>query len=143
MEKRNSRGSFGLCCAFPLALLVVSGCGEIRNAPDRELTDADLLKMAAQPFDKGRVMNMSYSVGRHHGMPVRVDFPCGDICPDYTAKIIRYDVEPGACPRDYGEVLTVGVPGGAALLLHNFCFPRVLRVVGMKRPSPSSSQAQE
>jgi hypothetical protein len=131
----------GFWHAVGLTWLALSGCGQIRNAPDRELSDADLLKMAAEPFFKARMMNRSYSVGRHHGIPVRVEFPCGDVCPDYTAKIVRYDVEPRACPPAYGEVLTVGVPGGAAVLLREFCFPRVLRVTGFKRPTPSASRA--
>ena len=122
-----------------VAIAVVSsggagGCGAFRDSPDRVLSDADLSALQEAPFNKGRLMNQSFAVGRHQGVPVRVDFPCGDICPDYTAKLIRYDVPPSACPPQ-GEVVTLGVPGAAALILRDFCVPRVLGVKGIPRPT--------
>jgi hypothetical protein len=113
--------------------LSLCACGKIRNAPDRVLSDDDLRAMAAASFDPGRMMNRSFSVGRHHGIPVRVDFPCGDVCPDYTTKVVHYDMDPAMCPPGEGEILSVGVPSAASVMLREFCFPRILHVQGAKR----------
>jgi hypothetical protein len=95
------------------------------------LSDSDLIRLAAQSYDKSRMMNKSNLVGSHRGTAVRVDYFCGDICPDYTTKVIHYDAAPGACPKESGEVLHVGVPGAASVMLRPFCFPRVLHVKGL------------
>ena len=109
----------------------MSACRSDRDTPERALTDSDLVSLAAQPYDKSRMMNKSILVGTHHGTPVRVDYFCGDICPDYTTKLVHYDVAPAACPEQCGEVLNVGVPGAASLMVRPFCFPRVLHIKGL------------
>lgn len=109
--------------------------GALRDSPERELSDAELRELASAPFDAAAVMLHSFAVGRHRNHPVRIDFPCGDVCPAYTAKIVRYDLDPGACPPE-GEVVTLGVPGGIAVQLKDFCVPRVLAVKGLSRHSP-------
>jgi predicted esterase len=123
-------------------LLLALGCrrGALRDSPDRELSDAELREIASAPFDAAEVMFHSFAVGRHHGHPVRIEFPCGDVCPDYTVRIVRYDVAPEACPPE-GEVVTLGVPGGIAIHMKDFCVPRVLSVKGLTRPAPLSASA--
>lgn len=115
-------------------MLSAAGCRTFHDDPNRTLSDADVKQLEAAPFNKARLMNQSFAAGRHRGIAVRVDFPCGDICPDYTTKIVHYDVPPDACPAP-GEVITLGVPGGAALVLRDFCVPRVLGLKGLPRPS--------
>ncbi|HEX3405713.1 MAG TPA: hypothetical protein VHS81_00625, partial [Caulobacteraceae bacterium] len=77
----------------------------------RQLTDADLTAYAAKPFDKAAMMFKRVALGLHHGALVVADFPCGDVCPNYTVRIIHYDVSPGpACARLGGIVETRSVP---------------------------------
>jgi predicted esterase len=133
--KRWRRGLF-----VGASVLFALGCGRgaLRDSPERELSDAELREIASAPFDAAAVMNQSFAVGRHRGHPVRIDFPCGDVCPAYTTQVVRYDLAAETCPRE-GEVVTLGVPGGAAVHLKDFCVPRVLSVKGLTRPSSVAS----
>jgi hypothetical protein len=95
----------------------------------RQLTDADLLAYAAKPFDKGAMMFHRLALGLHHGAPVVADFPCGDICPNYTIRIIHYDAAPGpACAKIGGVTVTREVPQSIAVIKQSFCVPAVLAV---------------
>jgi hypothetical protein len=111
-----------------LAALAVSACAGVAPAdPARQLSDADLVAYANQPFDKAAMMFKHVTLGVHHGQPVVADFPCGDICPDYTTRIIHYAVGPGPeCSAGGGVVVTRGVPMGAAEGMREFCVPKVL-----------------
>ena len=42
------------------------------------------------------MMEKRITLGLHHGVPVVVEFPCSDICPQYTTRIVHYDLAPGA-----------------------------------------------
>ena len=50
------------------------------------------------------MMGKRITLGRHHGVPVVVEFPCSDICPQYTTQIIHYDIAPGAACEAAGGV---------------------------------------
>jgi predicted esterase len=133
--KRWRRGVF-----VGASVLAALGCGRgaLRDSPERELSDAELREVASAPFDAAAVMNQSFAVGRHRGHAVRIDFPCGDVCPAYTTRVVRYDLAAEVCPPE-GEVVTLGVPGAAAMHLKDFCVPRVLSVKGLTRPAPRAS----
>ncbi len=93
----------------------------------RQLTDADLIAYAGKPFDKRAMMFHHIELGRHHGALVVADFPCGDVCPDYTVRIIHYDAPPGpACARIGGVTQTRAVPQSIAVIQKSFCVPAVL-----------------
>ncbi|HEY1425071.1 MAG TPA: hypothetical protein VGF50_00235 [Caulobacteraceae bacterium] len=93
----------------------------------RQLTDADLVAYAAKPFDKGAMMFHRVALGLHHGAPVVADFMCGDVCPDYTVRIIHYDLPPGpACARIGGVDQARMIPQGIAVSEQHFCVPAVL-----------------
>ena len=93
----------------------------------RQLSDADLVAYAAKPFDKRAMMFHRVTLGVHHGAPVVADFMCGDICPDYTVRIIHYDVAPGpACARIGGVLQSRMIPQGIAVSEQHFCVPAVL-----------------
>lgn len=110
------------------ALMLAALAAPARAAgPVRELTDADLLAYAAKPFDRGAMMFHQVALGRHHGALVVADFPCGDVCPNYTQRIIHYDVAPGpACERIGGVVVSRAVPVSIAMTEQQFCVPAVL-----------------
>jgi hypothetical protein len=91
------------------------------------LSDEALRAYAAQPYDKAAVRLTHEVVGRHRGVSVVVDYICSDICPDYTVRIIHYDVEPGgACDRAGGVSQLLAVPTGPAMGAREFCMPKIL-----------------
>jgi hypothetical protein len=111
----------------PLLLAAIAAPALAAAAP-RILTDADLLAYAAKPYDKAAMMERRVALGLHHGAPVVADFPCSDICPDYTVRIIHYDLEPGpACARVGGAVESRAVPVSIAVMERKFCVPAVLK----------------
>ena len=99
----------------------------VADGAARHLTDADLVAYAARPFDKGAMMFHHVALGLHHGAPVVADFPCGDLCPDYTVRVIHYDVPPGpACARIGGVTQIRMIPLGIAMSEQHYCVPAVL-----------------
>jgi hypothetical protein len=108
------------------AALAASAAGA-KGAPDlRRLTDRDLLRFAAAPFDKRKLMFRQIVLGRHRGLRVVADHPCGDVCPDATRRIVHYDIAPERCARAGGAVVEELVPAGIAVMRRPYCEPRVL-----------------
>ena len=94
------------------------------EAKPRQLSDADLVAYAARPFDKAAMMEQRVVVGLHHGVPVVAEFPCSDVCPDYTTRIIHYDLTPGAaCSAAGGVTQPRRVPYSIAMIVKDFCIP--------------------
>lgn len=92
----------------------------------KELSDEELLEYYKSPFDKEKMMFKDMIIGKHKGIPVRVTFPCGDICPDYTIKVVRYDIELSQCEQAGGLVRTIFVPSAAMVMPEEFCFPKII-----------------
>jgi hypothetical protein len=91
------------------------------------LSDADLVRYQASAFDKRAMMFKHVRLGLHHGVAVVADFPCGDLCPEYTTRIIHYDVTPGpACAKAGGVEEPRMIPRGIAVTRQPFCVPGVL-----------------
>ncbi|MFL6843639.1 MAG: hypothetical protein ACJ8ER_02020 [Allosphingosinicella sp.] len=111
-----------LAFAVPLA----ASAAAARPTPERRLTDRDLRRYAAARFDKRALMFRRIVLGRHHGTLVVADHPCGDVCPQYTRRIVHYDVPPELCAGAGGIVEEVLVPSGIAVQRKRFCLPRVL-----------------
>jgi hypothetical protein len=65
---------------------------------------------------------------------VVADYPCSDLCPAATVRIIHYAVPADQCDRVGGALDNVHVPRGAGVRLTAFCRPPVL-VTGA-RPAP-------
>lgn len=115
-----------ICFAFACALLAIfmfSGC--IQDTT-QSLSDAKLLEYAKSSFDKGQMMGKDLNIGYHNGIPVRVTFPCSDVCPNYTIRIIRYDVNLSQCAAAGGEVKAILVPVAIAVMPKEFCFPKII-----------------
>lgn len=111
-----------------LWLLAALATPALAAAPVRQLTDADLTAYAAKPFDKAAMMFKRVALGMHHGALVVADFPCGDVCPNYTVRIIHYDAPPGpACAKLGGVTETRSVPVSIAVEEKTYCVPAVLR----------------
>ena len=108
-----------------MALSVLAVCGAA-STPDT-LSDEALVKYAAADFDKAEKMGRRDVLGIHHGTPVIAEYRCGDVCPDYTTRIIHYDVEPGpACESIGGVGQGRFIPLGPSVATMNFCVPAAL-----------------
>jgi len=98
----------------------------VTPAPD-SLSDQSLLQYASQAYDKGAMMNTRETLGIYHGNRVVVEFPCSDLCPADTVRVIRYELASGQDCSDAGGVSkTLRIPEGVAMHDEEFCFPRVL-----------------
>jgi hypothetical protein len=110
-----------------LALAATAACVSGADAGGDTLTDAAITAYAAKPFDKGAMMFKHVVLGVHHGAHVVADFPCSDLCPTYTTRIIHYDLSPGPeCAAASGVDAVRQVPMGIAVVPKHFCVPAVL-----------------
>ncbi|MDO1529090.1 hypothetical protein QMK61_09655 [Fulvimonas sp. R45] len=121
--------------AFPAMLAVLAAAGGIARAQaSGPLDDAALKAYAAQSFDPRAMMGRTVELGRHHGVPVVAEFPCSDVCPQYTVRIIHYRLPPDTdCAAAGGVERTVPVPVAIASTDATFCVPKVLAGGGYYR----------
>jgi hypothetical protein len=116
------------CLTAPLAALLLCAA-----APDT-ITDADLVKYAQNDFERGEMMYKHVDLGVHHGAPVVADFPCADVCPDNTTRIIHYVLDDGQkCGSVSGVERKIIVPTGLGKSEQVFCVPRVLAAKHLAR----------
>ncbi|MBU6247427.1 MAG: hypothetical protein KGN77_06685 [Xanthomonadaceae bacterium] len=114
-----------------LLALAAGACTGRTTAPGM-LDDAALLAYAKQPWNKAALMHTTVPLGRYHGVPVVAEFPCGDVCPQYTQRIIHFDLPAGAdCAAIGGVERDVLVPMAIAMRTKRFCFPKVLVDAGL------------
>jgi hypothetical protein len=92
----------------------------------RRISDSDLARFAASPFDKRAKMFKREVIGVHRGTRVIAVYPCGDVCPQYTRRIIHYDVPVERCSEVGGTVAEEIVPRGPGVVRKPFCKPAVL-----------------
>jgi len=99
----------------------------LARASERDVvSDPALLKYASSSYDKRSLMNKWVDIGINHGVRVVASFPCSDLCPQYTVRVIQYDVPLSRC-RDVGGVeKPISVPRGIAMSTEVFCVPKVL-----------------
>lgn len=115
-----------LAAAAILLSLAGAGCATRASEPGM-LDDATLAAYAARSFDKRAMMGQTVELGRHRGIPLVAEFPCADVCPQYTVRIIHYRLPEGTdCAQAGGVEETVAVPVAIAVLPKTFCVPKVL-----------------
>ena len=96
------------------------------NATTDPVSDSDLVARA------NAVMSVKEAppdrmLGVHKGAPVIVDIRCGDVCPQYTVRIIHYTVDVGpTCTKLGGDIAVILVPVSIASVTQKFCIPHVL-----------------
>jgi hypothetical protein len=84
----------GLLAAASVAIFLVAS--HAVHAGDHDvISDAWLLEYASRSYDKSDMMNKRVALGLNHGVDVIVTFPRSDICPQYTVRVIRYDLAVG------------------------------------------------
>ena len=95
---------------------------------EKPISDSALLAYFHSQFDQRSKMGKHEVLGRHQKALVVVDFPCSDVCPQYTKRIIHYDVpaDPIACARVGGVIREERVPVSIAVMQKPFCLPRIL-----------------
>jgi hypothetical protein len=122
--------------AIMLALLAVQPTGrevdiawpEVRAAePLAPIEDRFLLDFVRQDFDPmSDRTRWPRTLGMHHGVPVIVSYTCSDLCPDYTKRIVRYNLLPGEeCAQAGGISKDIVVPRGIGTGLRRYCIPAV------------------
>jgi hypothetical protein len=91
------------------------------------LSDAELLAYASRPYDKGALMRKQVVLGRNGSATVVADHPCSDVCPNYTVRVIHYELLGDQnCSAVGGVEKELLVPRGIAETPERFCFPRIL-----------------
>jgi hypothetical protein len=90
------------------------------------VSDAELLEYASQPYDKGGMMWKRVVLGINRGAQVVATFPCSDLCPNYTVRVIHYEIPLSRCSEIGGVEKNIRVPQGIAMHDQPFCVPRVL-----------------
>lgn len=94
--------------------------------PQKELNSAQVLSLLEKEYDFETVSGTKVLAGQFNGAAVIVDFPCSDICPGNTYKIVRFDVEWYQCSDIGGKVEELMSPMGIAIGLKKYCVPEVI-----------------
>lgn len=89
-----------------------------------DLSDSELITYAKSDFDKAKMMNQEIVIGTYKGSTIKASFPCSDLCPEATTRIVYLDVPTEACVASGGELKSLFVPAGIGLLKKEFCFPK-------------------
>ncbi len=117
--QRMSRGIIAACCLSMAAAAPAAG--------PRRLDDAALRAYAGRPWSKVALMNRTIELGRLRGVPVVAEFPCADVCPQYTVRIIHYRLPADtSCNAVGGVERTVLVPVAITVLSQTMCIPAAL-----------------
>ena len=90
------------------------------------LSDQQLLEYAQSDFNQSEMMFKDIILGTYNNFPIRVTFPCSDVCPQATIRIIRYDVNISECSNPDGVIKAIRVPVGIGVMAQDFCFPKVI-----------------
>lgn len=112
-----------------------------------ELSDEELLRYANSSFNETEMVGKDIIIGYHHGIPVRVTFPCYDgyttdpqcFRPSLVTRIIRYDTDIFECDKYEGVAKRMYIPSITRYASlddiikapvwfkeEDFCFPKVL-----------------
>ena len=106
------------------SFLLIACASVPRWTPNDE--DRQLLEYASARYDKKAMSGKKISLGTNRGTPVIVEFRCGDVCPEFTQRIIHYELADGSSCAQVGGVEREIVVPSFAFTHESFCFPRVL-----------------
>jgi hypothetical protein len=117
--------------AFAVLAVLASASCTTRATEPGTLDAAALRAWASKPWDKAALMNTTVELGRYRNVPVVAEFPCSDVCPQYTVRIIHYRLPPEAsCASVGGVEKEVLVPIAIAVRPKTFCIPEPLVASG-------------
>jgi hypothetical protein len=111
---------------------VLASADRITHATEPGVLDAAALRAwAGKPWNKAARMHTTAEVGRYRGVPVVAEYPCSDVCPQYTVRIIHYQLPPDvSCASAGGVEKQVLVPIAIAVRSKTFCIPPPLVASG-------------
>ena len=89
-----------------------------------DLSDSELITYAQSDFDKSKMMNQEIVIGTYNGAALKASFPCSDVCPDATIRVIYLDVAADQCEASGGELRSILVPMAITVMPKEFCFPK-------------------
>jgi hypothetical protein len=116
---------------FAVAVVTILGLTAACATSPTQMDAGALKAYANKPWDKASSMHTSVEVGRYKGVPVMAEFPCSDVCPQYTVRIIHYRLPADAsCASVGGVEKQVLVPIAIAVMPQTFCIPEPLVASG-------------
>ncbi len=119
--------SFVFAVVLTSSAVMASACAKSPS----EMDAAALKTYAAKPWDKAALMHSTVELGSYKGVPVMAEFPCADVCPQYTVRIIHYRLPADAsCASVGGVEKEVLVPIAITVRLETFCIPEPLVASG-------------
>jgi hypothetical protein len=108
-----------------LSAFILTAAGDV--AP---VSDAALTAIAKSRFNPDKARTYPHLLGINRGVMVVADYPCSDICPAETVRIIHYAIAPGPrCAAVGGVIVNRGVPAGIAVAIQPFCVPKAVSIV--------------
>jgi hypothetical protein len=111
---------------MPMSALIFAALAAAAAQP-RPISDARIAAIDASPFDRRAMMFHREQLGLNRGMRVVADYPCSDVCPDATVRIIHYDRPPGrGCEAAGGVTAGRMTPVSIAVQRVDYCVPAVL-----------------
>lgn len=91
------------------------------------ISESALLSYASTSYDKYRIEKQPVVLGLLDGTPIVADFICSDLCPNYTVRVIHFDLNKDQrCSSVGGVEKVIRIPVSIATMDKVFCFPRVL-----------------
>ncbi len=116
---------------FALAVVSSLAMASACATSPTEMDAASLRTYAGKPWDKAASMHTTAELGSYHGVPVMAEFPCSDVCPQYTVRIIHYRLPADAsCASVGGVEKDVLVPIAITVMPKTFCIPEPLVASG-------------
>jgi len=114
-----------------LAAVALASGSVARAAEPAQMDAASLQAYANKPWDKAALMNTTVELGRYRNVPVVAEFPCSDVCPQYTVRIIHYRLPAGvSCVSLGGVEKSVLVPIAITVRSKTLCIPLPLVASG-------------
>ena len=108
------------CVGLGLMLVGLAGCGP-------RLTDGEVLNYASTGYDKKLYDQPPKILGSLRGYEVVVEYKCSDICPNYTVRVIRFELpDGGSCNEAGGRYTYFELPPFSVQPEGGYCVPAVL-----------------
>jgi hypothetical protein len=102
---------------------------ELLSSEDRlaPVDEAAVLAFVKKPFDPmAQKRPWRRTLGMLRGVPVVISYVCSDVCPNYTRRIVRYNVTAGPeCDRVGGISKDIVVPKGIGAGPRRYCIPAI------------------
>ena len=96
--------------------------------------DHEIISYAHADFDRSKMMFTKVIIGKHDGALVVAEHPCADVCPDYTKRVVHYELASDQSCDDVGGVVRpIGIPYGIGISVVEYCIPPALAQTGTER----------